>query len=294
MHGSLISTLADLEVTASFFALVVMLVRRQARTYQSLTAFLAVRSTSGLLLILAAGPGRHLFTRAQAYDLYFYTFWSSYLVETLLGFGIIYGVYCLAMAPLKGLQGLGVVMFRWAFAIALAVSVSTGLGPHALGMPLLTTAIQQLMRTQSVLTLCLLLFVCLAARPLGLSYRSRVFGVSLGLGVLAVSDLMQVAWTPGMQSPSQFVLSASVCLAFVIWAVFFALPEPRRRMIVLPTTSPFLRWNQISLALGDSPGFVVVNEVHPEMFAPAELEIMRRASAKMEPVPAPKAVAFGG
>jgi hypothetical protein len=97
-----------------------------------------------------------------------------------------------------------------------------------------------------------------------------------------------------MQSPSQFVLSASVCLAFVIWAVFFALPEPRRRMIVLPTTSPFLRWNQISLALGDSPGFVVVNEVHPEMFAPAELEIMRRASAKMEPVPAPKAVAFGG
>jgi hypothetical protein len=53
-------------------------------------------------------------------------------------------------------------------------------------------------------------------------------------------------------------------------------------MIVLPTTSPFLRWNQISMALGDEPGFVAVGGVHPDIFAPAELEIMRRASLKMK------------
>jgi hypothetical protein len=52
-------------------------------------------------------------------------------------------------------------------------------------------------------------------------------------------------------------------------------------MIILPTTSPFLRWNQISLALGDDPGFVALGEVTPEMFAPAEVEVMRRASMKM-------------
>jgi len=50
---------------------------------------------------------------------------------------------------------------------------------------------------------------------------------------------------------------------------------------LLPTTSPFLRWNQVSLALGQDPGYVAVGGVSPDAFAPAELEIMRRATIKM-------------
>jgi hypothetical protein len=72
-----------------------------------------------------------------------------------------------------------------------------------------------------------------------------------------------------------------ICAVLVLWIAYFALPEPKRRMIVLPTTSPFLRWNQISLALGDSPGHVAVGGVPPDLFSPAELEVMRRASVKM-------------
>jgi hypothetical protein len=37
------------------------------------------------------------------------------------------------------------------------------------------------------------------------------------------------------------------------------------------------------MALGDDPGFVAVGGIPPELFAPAELEVMRRASAKMTP-----------
>ena len=51
---------------------------------------------------------------------------------------------------------------------------------------------------------------------------------------------------------------------------------------MLPTTSPFLRWNQISEILGDEPGFVAIAGIPPEVFAPAELEIMARASEKMQ------------
>ena len=46
----------------------------------------------------------------------------------------------------------------------------------------MVAVVSQLQRTQSILTLCLLLFVCFAIRPMGLSYSSRIFGVSLGLG----------------------------------------------------------------------------------------------------------------
>jgi hypothetical protein len=37
------------------------------------------------------------------------------------------------------------------------------------------------------------------------------------------------------------------------------------------------------MALGDDPGFVAVGGIPPELFAPAELEVMRRASVKMTP-----------
>jgi hypothetical protein len=84
-----------------------------------------------------------------------------------------------------------------------------------------------------------------------------------------------------MYSSFNIINGVVMCAALCIWSAYFAFPEPKRRLIVLPTTSPFLRWNQISLALGDEPGYVAVGGIPPELFAPAELEVMRRASAKM-------------
>jgi hypothetical protein len=146
--------------------------------------------------------------------------------------------------------------------------------------------ITQLQQTSSILTLCLLLFVCFAIRPMGLSHKSRIFGVSLGLGIMATVSLVNAAWlthSPNMYSTISLVNGLAVGITLLMWSAYFAFPEPKRRIIVLPTTSPFLRWNQISMALGDDPGFVAVGGIPPELFAPAELEVMRRASVKMTP-----------
>jgi len=191
------------------------------------------------------------------------------------------------MAPLRGLQALGMMMFRWAAGIAIAVAVGMAFGPHMTSQSFILRAITQLQQTQSILTLCLLLFVCFAIRPMGLSHRSRIFGVSLGLGLLATSELVGSGWishSPQLASTYNSLNSIVFCVTVMVWTIYFLVPEPKRRMIVLPTTSPFLRWNQISLALGDEPGFVAVGGVHPEIFAPAEVEIMRRASLKMNVV----------
>ena len=165
------------------------------------------------------------------------------------------------MEPLKGLQSLGMIMFRWAGAISIAVAVTIGFGPHVTGMRFIMRVVMQMQQTQSVLTLCMLLFVCFAIHPMGLSYRSRVFGVSLGLGLMATVELVQAAWlsqSPQMMSLFSMINSVTICVALGVWATYFAVPEPKRRMIVLPTTSPFFRWNQISEVLGDEPGFVAI------------------------------------
>jgi hypothetical protein len=131
----------------------------------------------------------------------------------------------------------------------------------------------------SVLTLCLLLFVCFSTRPLGLTYRSRIFGVSLGLGILATTTLVQAAWfsTSGalsLYSPIYLFGMVGSIVAVSVWGAYFVMPEPERRMIMLPTTSPFFFWNSISEALGDDPGSVVIAGFRPDMLSAAEFSML--------------------
>ena len=84
-----------------------------------------------------------------------------------------------------------------------------------------------------------------------------------------------------MRSDLSLVNGIAACLTLVVWSVYFGLPEPKAQIIMVPTTSPFLTWNRISEVLGDRPGYVVLGNITPESFAPAEMEMLFRASAKM-------------
>jgi hypothetical protein len=284
MTVSIVNLLCYLEPILCAMLVFFLFRNKTARQFAFLTALLSVKFASSvicLLLIWAVGIEKHL-----AYQAYFYVYWISYALEAILSLLVIYSIFKLAMAPLKGLQTLGMLVFRWVAAISTAVAIGVAFTPHLSGVKFLVAIVTQLQQTSSILTLCLLLFVCFAIRPMGLSYRSRIFGISFGLGFMAMTDLVRAAWlshNSDMYSAINLFSGLAVCLTFLIWSAYFAFPEPKRRLIVLPTTSPFLRWNQISLALGDEPGYVAVGGVPPELFAPAELEIMRRASAKMPP-----------
>jgi hypothetical protein len=289
MKVSLFSLLSQLQYVEPILCglLVYFLVRAKAvRQFVYLFALLCVRLTCSFICIPLLTFSGHGIERHLAYQIYFYVYWASFALEAILSLLVIYSIFKLAMAPLKGLQTLGMLVFRWVAAISVAVAIGVAVTPHLSGIKFMVAMITQLQQTSSILTLCLLLFVCFAIRPMGLSYRSRIFGVSLGLGMLATVSLVNAAWlthSPNMYSTISLINVFAVTLTLMTWSAYFAFPEPKRRIIVLPTTSPFLRWNQISLALGDDPGYVAVGGIPPELFAPAELEVMRRASAKMTP-----------
>lgn len=283
--ATLQNVLTFVEPTAWIVLLSFMMLRQQVRTFGFLFGFLSVRAISSLLLAYVIHLSRiYALSTVRAYNIYFSLYWTSYAIEAILGFGIIYSLYKLALEPLPGLQRLGTIMFRWAGGIALALAVSVGCGPHITGTSFVMRFVTELQQTQSVITLSMLFFVILASKPMGLSHRSKIVGVSLGLGVLAATDMVLSSWIQhktAMRSTCDLINALSILTASGIWMTYFAMPEPARRMIVLPTTSPFLRWNQISQVLGDEPGFVAIGRVTPEMFAPAEVEIMLRASVKM-------------
>src|ERR1700761_8698305 len=159
----------------------------------------------------------------KLYAVYFYLYWGTYAVEAILSLLVIYSIFKLAMAPLQGLQNLGMLIFRWVTAISIAVALGVAFTPHLSGASFLIAMVTQLQQTSSILTLCLLLFVCFAIRPMGLTFRSRIFGVSLGLGFLASVNLVDAAWishTPSMYSTINVVNGVAIVLALLSWSAY--------------------------------------------------------------------------
>jgi hypothetical protein len=245
---------------------------------------------SVLIFLRLYGPG-HI-PPEHAYNIYFFTFWPIFGVSSLCSIALTYTIFRSAMAPLKGLQSLGQIMYRWAAAISVAIAIAIASTPTYGGQNPIIRALGQLQLASAILILSLVTFVGFAIRPMGLSMRSRVFGASVGTMILAATNMLQAGV---LSQPRPFYSNYAVvelcssCVSLLIWIYYFAIPEPKRKFILLPTTSPFHRWNQISELLGHDPGYVAIGGVPPEAFAAAEIEVFHRASAKMNALSEPPA-----
>lgn len=258
--------------------------RKAFSDFSMLASFVAVRLASCATALGVLFFRKQLgISKLAAYNMYLSTYWPSCVLQAILMVLLVYGIYSFALSPFEPLKKLGTIIFRWIAAISVAVSIGVAIGPHMFGRSQLANMVGQMQQTASVLTLCLLLFVCLALKPLGLTYSSRAFGASLGLGILATTQLLQSAWLPtsaalSVYSIIWFYSGVGTCTALLVWGVYFALPEPKRSMVLLPTTSPYFFWNKISEALGDEPGFVAISGFSPESMAPGELDAILAAS----------------
>jgi hypothetical protein len=278
------SIFADLFMGIGILTLMVR--RRLVRDFVFLAAFLVVgcieEGISVPILFFRKDLG---ISKVLAYDIYFYSHWIIFFIEYALLLLVIYSVFRQAMKPLEGLHRAGKIVFRWVGGVAVALSLALALGPHTAGTHYLATLAGQMQQGTSVLILCLLLFVCFSTRYLGLTYGSRIFGVSLGLGVFATASLIESAWYANgvgqtVYSSVYIFSTLGSCVTSLIWGTYFAMPEPARKMILLPTTSPFFLWNRISEALGDEPGFVAIAGFKPDMLAPAELTAFTAGSKR--------------
>jgi hypothetical protein len=223
-------------------------------------SYLALRAaTAPLFVVLFYGQAHH-WHHNLSFFWYFYTFWSVYLAGAILTFLICLELYRSALSGFSGLVKLGTVAFRWAALISVVVSLSS-VSYHHLNFKLLPSVANELMRSVSILELCLLAFLCLSMRALGLSLRNSVMGIALGLGLLSANDVIQSALSTmytSVTAPIQFVGEAVTLLGLGCWVAYFALPELVRKPVVLPVNSTILRWNEIASALGHTGTKVAV------------------------------------
>ena len=228
--------------------------------FWQLLVFGAVTQT--IQFIDASLNGLRLISGVHAYYVYFYVYWVSFGVSAVLILRVLHEMFRHAVRSIPGVQKLGEPIFFWAMTISVILAFASGITPHTSGMSLLLASAQVLMRSQSVLALCMLTFLAFASNTLGVSFRSRIFGVTFGFGLMAVGDLMLTAftWSHGNLA-SFFNISHEVIYlgAIALWAAYFLQPEPARRLVTMPVTSPLMRWNDVAQTLGNPAGQVAVS-----------------------------------
>ena len=233
--------------------------KKLQKRFPVMSIYLGLRLVSTPILLfclfIQSRPGGDWF-----FPVYFFGTYAVYIASAVLLFFVCLEVFRSALSAFSGLVRFGIVIFRWAAVVSLMLSLTTVSFAHR-GIMIIPDIAFSLMRSVSMLELCLLAFLCLAMSALQLPIRDMAFGISLGFGVLAANDFIGAAivkLNSGLNEPFQYVYQSIVLLALGIWVAYAALPEPVRKPIVVAANSTIYRWNEIASALGHKGANIAV------------------------------------
>lgn len=186
------------------------------------------------------------------FPVYFFAWWSVYIASSISLFFVMLEIFRSALSAFVGLIRLGTVAFRWVAIVSLIVSLATMSFKHS-GIGVVPDVAVGLMRSVSMLELCLLAFLCLCMNTLRLSVKDFTFGLALGFGVMALNDFVQASVifsNTSLNAPMQYVNEGVTILTLTMWVSYCAAPVLTRKPVTISANSTIYRWNEIAAALG--------------------------------------------
>ena len=235
--------------------------RKLHRRFPAMGIYLGLRIISMPPLLAA------LYVQAQPwgrpyYFVYFFGNWAVYIASAILLMLVCIEVFRSALSGLPGLMKIGIVVFRWAIVVCLVLTFSSFTFVHH-GLAAVPDIAVALMRSVSILELCLLAFLCLSMNALRLSIRDMAFGIALGFGMMSTNDFVFSILTrrPSAMTASLQIVYEGLILASVgIWIAYCAFPEAVRKPVMMPANSAIFRWNEIASALGHTGTQIAVQQ----------------------------------
>jgi hypothetical protein len=225
-----------------------LLFRRKLKTeYKYLLYYLLFSATQNVVL--------YFVLQLNNYRLYFYSYWVGNALADMCAFMVLHEIFCAAFKPFAGLRDMAEVVFRWATLAMLLVAFVVFSSSNLPTAQSISYAVINLQRSVRVMQCGLLLFMLMGSQYLGLSFKNRAFGLSLGFGLTASIEL--ITWSVWSmlnlkQSASvMYVNNGSLVLALSIFFFYLLKKEPERGLVNIPLTSPLLRWNEAALAVGN-------------------------------------------
>jgi hypothetical protein len=233
------------------------------RRFSATSSYVLLRAVSSTFLLvvmaLSSGPWGE---NHRLGLIYFFGYFAVYLTSAVLLFFICIEVFRSALVAFPGIAKLAIVIFRWAAVVSVIVSLTSISYSHK-GVQIIADVSYGLMRSVSVLELCLLAFLCLSMNALRLTVRDMSFGIALGFGVMCSGDFIVSSWIAHVKSfadPVQFIVESLILATLAMWVVYCVLPEPAPKPVLMPANSTIYRWNEIATALGHTGTKVAVQQ----------------------------------
>ncbi len=240
-HLALTEYLFNLGQSALQCAIVFLILhRRLYKSFPAFTAYLifAVIKTVFLHIELATGV---------SHSTYYYSYYATQPGVFALELWVVYEVFKAVLEPYEALRR----SWRIIFLISVVTLVLVNMlwivyEPKTRATSL---AILDLMRSIRVLQVGLLVVIFALSRLMGLSWRSYCFGMALGLGINAATEIVTLEMRRFYDWPVWNVLntigSLSYAVSILIWAwYFFQLPEVALPVWVIPQHS-IEKWNAV-------------------------------------------------
>ena len=235
--------------------------RKLYRRFPYMGAYLGLRVASMPMLLAAlyvqSQPWGHRY-----YAIYFFAYWAVYISSAVLLLLVCIEVFRSALSALPGLMKIGIVIFRWAILVSVVLTFSSLSFVHH-GLAMVPDIAVGLMRSVSVLELCLLAFLCLSMNALRLSIRDIAFGIALGFGLMSTNDFIFAAFIPkalSMTASLQIAYEGAILASLAVWVAYCAMPEAVRKPLMMPANSTIYRWNEIASALGHTGTQIAVQQ----------------------------------
>jgi hypothetical protein len=224
----------------------------------------------------------------RAYAIWFDFYWLTFFMATLAVFFSIEQIIRHVLAPLEGLAKLAVIVFRFTGILTFFIAVTAHL-PESRSVSfdvLLAAFFYSLALCLALFEVSLISLLVISAHRLGLSFRTRVFGLSIGFCLLGLMDFLSVAtahvnqrWM-GLGPTSEVV----TILALAMWTTYLLLPDQRRGPLLLKRESSLLRWDQVvkQLGLGPQPASDQIPSFMTDVEAVVERIMLRRKASGMQ------------
>jgi hypothetical protein len=179
------------------------------------------------------------------YEAYFYSYWITAIISLVLGFMVIHEIFVDIFRPYHTLKDLGTVLFKWASLVMLLVACVVAAASQTSPEGPLVEAVLTVQRCVRVIQCGLVLFLLIFSRYLGVYWKQRSFGIALGFGAFAGTELFCAALRASAsvsEIHSSFAIMAAYNVAIVLWGGYMWAKQSAREISANLLTSQ--RWEE--------------------------------------------------
>jgi hypothetical protein len=203
-------------------------------------------------LIIASAPALfwlYQFASNTDYNMdYFYGAWIGEGWAVTIAFMVILDVIRCLMKDYESIRRGGITFVVLMVVVLSVIAVSVGLWGSVRAHPTIRTFLA-LERSVRIVQVGVLLSVFAFSSFLGLRWRNHVFGVALGYGLYAATDLAMITYVSHFGATSAYKALVIDELAYIVtivtWTIYVLQGEPARNVVVPPSSREQLeRWNQ--------------------------------------------------